>query len=196
MAAALSASSWGPSRGRARARAGREPGKIQPLSAARVTHGAGTSGPASGSLSAQVQRAGRLWGLGQGVAREAPQLLARASPPPPPAHMASLPCTPHSSSGLYRTRTHQLVSLTVFLELVRRYPKEECPTPSLHVQNSHPPGPLRPTRVAAPGKTQRIAKPTRRALRGTPTPARSRNAGTPSFPSTQCPPNKVTAGQE
>lgn len=40
MAAALSASPWGPSR----ARAGREPGKIQPLSAARVTHGAGTSG--------------------------------------------------------------------------------------------------------------------------------------------------------
>lgn len=40
MAAALSASPWGPSR----ARAGREPGKIQPLSAARVAHGAETSG--------------------------------------------------------------------------------------------------------------------------------------------------------
>lgn len=55
MAAALSASPWGPSR------AGREPGKIQPLSAARVTHRARfprqqRSGPLCPGL-----ELGRLW---------------------------------------------------------------------------------------------------------------------------------------
>lgn len=66
MAAALSASPWGPSRARApaRTRAGLEPGKIQPLSAARVTHGAGTWGGWA-PVSFLRSGAGRLWGLGR-----------------------------------------------------------------------------------------------------------------------------------
>lgn len=122
MAAALSASPWGPSR------AGREPGKIQPLSPARVTHSTrgGPRAAALGSLFPQARgggsgAAGRTWPprrVGVSGGSQTPRENART--PPFPSRAVALRGTSHSlHCGVCRTHTGAL-SPPLFLSQARR----------------------------------------------------------------------------
>lgn len=147
MAAALSASPWGPSR------AGREAGKIQPLSAARVTHRARFLGPQGSGLPYPSPEWGRLWDPWQDVPLGRVRIsgcsqTSREKPLPYAPRFLSqavlLQGTSHSIVTSI-TPTHTILSAWLFLPQAPRGPQLVCSPSSLHMQaQGQPPRPRLP----------------------------------------------------